>query len=91
MMVVRRSSKSALRRFCLLQPEFLGCAKLKQAARGDVTCTMSYASGRDLSPPSTRLRMRALAYCKILRQPNSAQGPLPAGSVYGCTFVVTLL
>ena len=32
MMVVQRLSKGALHRFCLLQPEFLGSAKLKQAA-----------------------------------------------------------
>ena len=36
-MVARRASKRALRRFYHLQPGFLGCAKLKQAARGDVT------------------------------------------------------
>ena len=62
------ASNGALRRFCLLQPGFLGCAKLKQAALGDVTHVASYASGRDLSPGGTLLRMRAVAYCKILRR-----------------------
>ena len=65
-------SNGALHRFCLLQPGILGCAKLKQAARGDVTHVASYASGRDLSPGGAQLRMRAVAYCKILRQPNTA-------------------
>ena len=47
MMVALRSSKGALRRFCLLQSEFSGRAKLKQAAPGDVThatlCAMQWA------------------------------------------------
>ena len=30
-------SSAVLRHFRLLQPEFLGCAKLKGSARGDVT------------------------------------------------------
>ena len=62
------ASAGALRRFCLLQPGFLGCAKLKQAAWGDVTHVASYASRRNLSPGGTLLRMRAVAYCKILRR-----------------------
>ena len=67
-------SNGALRRFCLLQPGFLGCAKLKQAAVGDVTHVASYASGRDLSPGGTLLRMRAVAYCKILRRYEQPPG-----------------
>ena len=38
------------RHFRLLQPEFLGCAKLKDSARGDVTHTTSHAGGRSLRP-----------------------------------------
>ena len=42
-------SSAVLRHFRLLQPEFLGCAKLKDSARGDVTHT-SHAGGRSLWP-----------------------------------------
>ena len=60
-----------LRRCCLLQPEFLGCADLQDSARGDVTPTTSHAGGWSW-PGWSRLLRRVVPRVHVLRQPNRA-------------------
>ena len=64
-------SSAILRRCCLLQPEFLGCANLQDSARGDVTPTTSHAGGWSW-PGWSRLCMRVQPRVHVLRQPNRA-------------------